>query len=346
MPRFFRACAAPVAFVLVGLVGSALAQAPAEAGKPEAGAPGAPASPAAAAKVEVKGLGAEPRTKLRITPAAGEFGFATEMEMVMSMTTGGQEMPEMALPKIALPAVGEVIPGPAEGPFALRLVFGAATLEAGVNPMMARAMQPGLDGLRGSEVTMKLTSRTEILESAFKPGPAIDPAMLGMMNGVVEGFQQMSWPMPEEAVGVGASWRVAMPIQINGATVESVTVLTLKSIDEKGFVCSIAGEQSAAKQKMQAPNLPPGAEIELRSMSGTSSGEAVYRFDRLLPVRVEMAAGGELKLAMAMQGQTQEMVQKQRMKMTGREVDPATVKTAPEPVPAPAAPADGSTPKS
>ena len=129
-----------------------------------------------------------------------------------------------------------------------------------------------------------------------------------MMSKLEQSIEQLSCPLPEEAVGIGAKWRVKTRLVTTFALDQEAEYELVELVGDRG-VLKITVRQSAKDQVMKLPNGPEARLVRLKSEGG---GEMRFDLTRPMPesakVEIEMdmtiAADGEqadMQMGMEMQ---------------------------------------------
>jgi hypothetical protein len=143
----------------------------------------------------------------------------------------------------------------------------------------------------------------------LKVPPEADPQIRQVIEQMNESFSRLAAPLPEEAVGPGASWEVKMPLKSQGMTIDQTATYTLVSMDGDRFVTRSSIAQRASNQKIQNPAVP-AVKVDLTRMTGKAEGNVAFDLGRLLPHEGTLGYESELSMGMNTDGQTQAMTMK------------------------------------
>jgi hypothetical protein len=261
--------------------------------------------------------GAEPRKALRLHPKLGDkqtltLNIKTDMEMKMGDTPG----PAMKLPAIILSLDTTIKDVSAEGDITYEIVLADVKLgdEEGAAPEVVAAMKSAFEGAKGLAGTGTVTDRGVNKGTKFEVPAGADAQVRQAVEQMKESFSQLTTPLPEEAVGVGAKWEAKRDMKSQGMTMQQTETYQLAAMDGDRLTLKNTIGQTAPKQKVENPAMP-GVKLDLEKMSGTGSGDAVWDLGRLLP----SSGGAELKSEQAMSinagGQKQPMTMKLDVKV-------------------------------
>jgi len=276
-------------------------------GFPAAGAP---------AIVTMISTGAAPRSALRYTPAAGtRQQMDMTVGMTMAMEVGGNAVPAMTLPTVRIGAdclVSEVAPS---GDVTFTMAFTGTDIDAGADPTVATQFQGMYDALKSVKGSATISNRGVTRTSSFDFGAVTNSQLGQSMGSMMEALKQVSIPLPEEEVGVGARWVARSTFAANGLTLFQKTEFELVSFDGKTMTLKSKAEQSALPQAISNPALPPGAEVQLEHLTGGGSGTLRLNLNELVPVS-DATLDSTMVMKVAMGGNAQQMTFTTSLKLT------------------------------
>lgn len=253
--------------------------------------------------------GAEPRTRLRYTVASTyKEHMSMNMLMSMSMEMGGMAMPAMQMPMMKMGADLNVTSVAASGDITYSIAFTGFGVDStpGVDPAVIAAMG-GLDAdiksLKGSST---ISDRGIARSVNFDFSKVTNPALKQTMDSVSSSIQNMSMPLPEEAVGVGARWEVRHSLAAGGMQVFQKTVFELVKLDGKTATLKLTVESTAPPQAINNPAMPPGADVRLQKLAGSGTGTMTVNLDALVPTS-EATMQQNMVMAISLGGDTQTM---------------------------------------
>ena len=260
--------------------------------------------------VKLIDAGAEPRTALRYTIANG-YKAQMDMTMTMAMT---MNMDGMALPKIQMPPmkmsadISVTGVDPAGGDITYNAAFTGLSVESapGVDPGLVTALKSLDADIKAIQGTATVSNRGINRSVAFDLSKVTNPQLRQMMGSLSSSMENLSMPLPEESVGVGARWEVRQSIQVNGIQTYQKVDVELTGFDGKTANLKVSLSQTAPAQDIKSPDLPPGAEAHLHSLSSSGSGTIALPLGSLVPsstVDMQSKTSMEVKFG----GQTQKM---------------------------------------
>jgi hypothetical protein len=182
-------------------------------------------------------------------------------------------------------------------------------------PFVAEQVKSMLKALVGSTGTAVVSNRGVTRESKLNLNESASPQIKSALGGVVQSLDQLSNPLPEEPIGVGAKWEVGTRLEQNGLKVQQVTTYELVALEGASGKLKISMKQSADPQKVSAAGMPPGMQAQLKSFSSTGSGESSFDLGRIVPSSSNVSASTDMSLSTSIQGQTQAMSTHMKMDM-------------------------------
>jgi len=298
---------AVAAVVLLLAASASIVSAQAPEGFPAAGAP---------AVVTMIAAGAAPRSALRYTPpASARQHFEMTMAMSMAMEVGGKSVPAVPLPVMKIGAdcvVTEVAPS---GDVTFTTAFTGAEIDTSANPALASQFESMKDALTSVKGSATISNRGVVRSSAFDFTKMANSQLAQVMGSTTDMLKNVSTPLPEEEVGVGARWEVRNTLATNGLTMFQKTDYELVAYDGKVVTLKTTVAQTALPQAMSNPALPPGAEVQLERYTGGGSGNMRLNPSELVPVS-DGTIDSTMAMTVSMSGMVQQMVVSTSVKLT------------------------------
>ncbi len=268
-------------------LGSTIAQpsAPVPAPTPS---PETTAKPAATRpRVELLSTGAEPRQVFRLKPAPQSKQTVTMvMKMDLGLSVEGSAAPRNQVPATVMTfetLVNRVDPN-GDIHYQFRYtnvdVQGATDLPAAALKKLRSQLQE-LKGMNGAVVT---DNRGQMKSGKFNLPPTLDPQAKQMLKSFSQSVEQMSAPLPEPAIGVGAKWRVITSPKVAGIQLSQSTAYELVGLRNNVATLKIAIDQQAPPQTIDFDKASKDVTVTLKSMTGKGQGQAVLRGDRIMPM--------------------------------------------------------------
>jgi hypothetical protein len=268
-----------------------------------------PAEAAPKSPVKLLDAGSEPRTVLRLHPAAGDKQTVTmTMKMGMDMGTAGKSAPAMNIPAIVMSMDVEVKSVSADGDISYAMVFNDATIADDTNtlPAIATAMKSGLAGISGMTGTGEMSDCGIVKNVEMKLPATAAPQLQQTIGQMKNSFNSSATPLPEEAVGPGARWEYQTQVKSQGMKINQTVNCELVSIDGDHLNLHTTITQNAANQIIQNPAVP-NLKMNLTKMTGTGGGTTTLNLGKLMPVSATLGEKTEIVMGMNVGQQKQTM---------------------------------------
>ena len=241
--------------------------------------------------LELLTAGAAPRQMIRFKPTVNSKQVATmSMDMDMGLAIANKSMPTNKLPTTVL--TFETLVNQIDPNGDIHYQFRYANVDVvGVSKLpstLVAQLRTQLQKLKGVQGVVVVDSRGQTKSGKFDLPPELDSANKQMLKQITHSVEQLSAPVPEPALGVGAKWQVVSTPKLNGIAIKQVTTYELVSFQTGGMTMNVTLAQQAPPQQMNATGLPNGRTLRLKSLSGTGKGQVTTKFDRLMPISSNM----------------------------------------------------------
>lgn len=302
-------------------------KAPATTGGDESGASRTKPENANAGKgpsIKVTNEGAEPRKELRFNVNKGDTQ-KVEMTMLLSMKI---DMEGMAMPETKLPATKMVmkvdivdVMDNGDSKWNMSVVSADVVDDPSVNPMVMSAARDGLKGITDFTGWAVIDNRGFVKDADISIPAGADPQLRQMMESTRQSLDQLTAPLPDEPVGVGAEWTVEQTITQQGMTIQQTADYTVTSIEGDVVKADVKLIQRADKQSVEVPGMPPGVKAELLQFDTKGGGNTVIDLTKVVPPAGEVNADMSMKTRIDMQGQSQMMSMAMSMGIVMKAID-------------------------
>jgi serine/threonine protein kinase len=229
--------------------------------------------------------GAEPRRVLRYAPTPGfEETMSTSVATDEWKTLGEAEPVKTSPPTVSARIRLTVSKAPIAGDISftwesLEMTLG---LPQGTPPAILQALEDLTNSMKGVSGFARQNARGLNVEFGHDSPPPDAAAAQGLVILLSEFVEQVSIPLPVEAVGIGARWEVTSARDhLEGIRITQTVTYELESLGENearlGMYIAVAG----LNQDFEHPDLPAAASTRLTSVHGDGEGSAVIDLDRL-----------------------------------------------------------------
>jgi hypothetical protein len=254
----------------------------------------APTTPTAVpAQLELLTAGTEPRQQLRLKPQANTKQLMTmTMNMDVAMTLAGQAMPKIKTPATVMKMEVLVTQVDANGDIHSKFTYtdGDVVADASVAPEILESVRSGIKKMVGISGTLTTDNRGQIKSSNLTLPESVDPLSKTFLEQLSTSLEQMGSPMAQEAVGIGAKWRVSSQLKMGAINMNQSAVYELVSLKDNVATLNITVEQQADAQEVTLPGIPTGsANVSLKSLTSQGQGQMTQPLSSIMPTRSTMS---------------------------------------------------------
>ena len=221
---------------------------------------------------------------LRLAPAVGnQMELGADLTIQVTMEVDGQTMPNPGFPSVAMVLGVEVIDvDPGTGHITYNITYD--TIELGTAsefPDEARAAINGVfQELKNLKLVLVGDNRGRVLEATVDAPDDLNPFLVQMLDSLSQSMKQVSAPLPEEAVGIGARWSITGAITTGGLTFDQTATYELVERTGDRFTVAVTVEQTAEPQSIGESALS----VQITDYSATGNGNMVMDLAYPIPV--------------------------------------------------------------
>jgi hypothetical protein len=244
------------------------------------------------ATITVLAKGAEPRTRLRYMAVRA---YTDHMTLRMDQSVVMEMSSEAVLPLRLVSTRGAditVTDVQASGDISFAVTFTPIGLETGPggvpsNDPKFQDLALAVQGVNG--VIKSLTGNCTISDrglprwAQFDMSKVTDPMQRQILEPVVTAVKNVSTPLPEEAIGIGARWEVRRSPGDDNVQTPRKTVFKLAALEGHLMRLTATMDQPAPSAPFDGLDLPPGTEARVRKYDYSGSGTLTLRLDTLVP---------------------------------------------------------------
>ena len=278
----------------------------------------APAANSKIPQVELLNPGAEPRQQLRLKPAIDlKETTVMTLKMDMEISAAGRSSPAKS-PVSVMTFQTKVTKIDPNGDIHYEFAYTNADItgDTGNTPPAARdAMRSALKSMVGMKGSFIMDNRGFHKGGNFILPEGADNNLKKMVEQMSKSIEQLTSPLPAEAVGKGAKWRVSSSSDFIGMNVNDISTYELASWQDGVASLNVSIEQQANPQNITSPQLPPGTTLTLKSFASQGRGATTMRLDRLMPFRSTGSVSSNSEMSAKTAGSSQELTIKTKMVM-------------------------------
>ncbi len=274
-----------------------------------AGGVSAPAANSKTAQVELLNPGVEPRQQLRLKPAIDvKETTVMTLKMDMEISALGRSSPAKS-PVSVMTFETKVTKIDPNGDIHYESAYTNVDItgDTGNTPPAVRdAMRSTLKSMVGMKGSFIMDNRGFNKGGNFILPQGADNNLKQMVRQMSKSLEQLASPLPAEAVGKGAKWRVSSSSDFSGIKVNDISTYELASWQDGVASVNVSIEQQANPQNITSPQLPPGTTLTLKSLASQGRGSTTMRLDRLIPVRSTWSVSSNSEMSAKTAGSSQE----------------------------------------
>jgi hypothetical protein len=249
----------------------------------------APAANSKTPQVELLNPGVEPRQQLRLKPAIDVKETAVmTLKMDMEISASGQSSPatQSSVGMMTVETKATKIDPNGDIHYDFAYTNADITGDTGnTPPAVLDAMRSTLKSIVGVKGSFIMDNRGFHKGGNFIFPEGADNNLKEMVERMSKSIEQLASPLPAEAVGKGAKWRVASSYDFIGMNMNYIATYELASLQDGVASLNVGMELQANSQNITSPQLPPGITFTLKSLASQGRGAATMRLDRLMPSR-------------------------------------------------------------
>ncbi|MBD1815376.1 hypothetical protein [Microcoleus vaginatus] len=270
-------------------------------------------------QVELLNPGVEPRQQLRLKPAINvQETTVMTVKMDMDISASGQSSAAAKIPVSVMTFETKVTKIAPNGDIYYEFAYTNADIVGdtrNTQPAALNAMRSALKNMVGVKGSFIMDNR-----GFHKGGDIILPEgadnnVKQMVRQMSNSIEQLASPLPAEAVGKGAKWRVSSSSDFSGINVKDIATYELASWQDGVASMNVSIEQQANPQNITSPQLPAGTTLTLKSFASQGRGAATMRLDRLIPFRSTVSISSNSEMSAKTAGSSQESTIKTKMAM-------------------------------
>ena len=271
----------------------------------------APAANSKTPQVELLNPGVEPRQQLRLKPAIDvKETTVMTVKMDMEISASGRSSPGTKIPVSVMTFETKVTKIDPNGDIHYEFAYTNADLtgDTGNIPPAARdAMRSALKSMVGMKGSFIMDNRGFHKGGDFILPQGADNNLKKMVGQMSKFLEQLGSPLPAEAVGKGAKWRVSSSSDFSGMNLNDISTYELASWEDGVASLNVSIEQQANPQNITDPQLPPGTTLTLKSFASQGRGAATRRLDRLMPFRSTESVSSNSEMSAKNAGSSEEL---------------------------------------
>ena len=279
----------------------------------------APAANSKTPQVELLNPGVEPRQQLRLKPAIDvKQTTVMTVKMDMEISALGRSSPAAKIPVSVMAFETKVTKIDPNGDIHYEFAYTNADIAGDTGnmpPAVRDAMRSALKSMVGVKGSFIMDNRGFHKGGNFILPQGADNNLKQMVEQMSKSIEQLTSPLPAEAVGKGAKWRVSSSSDFSGMNMNVISTYELASWQDGVASLNVSIEQQANPQNLTSPQLPPGTTVTLKSFASQGRGATTMRLDRLMPFRSTGSVSSNSEMSAKTAGSSEELTITTKMVM-------------------------------
>ncbi|MCY7276361.1 MAG: DUF6263 family protein [Phormidesmis sp. CAN_BIN44] len=266
-----------------------------------------PAARVSQPKVELLNAGAQPQQVLRFKPAVNTTETSTislSVEVKLSIPSVSSAPGSIKLPstKMIMETIVTKIDPNGDIHYKFRYTDADITGDASTPAAVLKEARTEVKKMVGASGLFVMDDRGNTKSTSLSIPKGVDATTRQMLEQSFRSLEQLSAPLPEAAVGIGAKWRTLMPVKLYGISLNQTAAYELVSLKDGVATLKVGVEQQAQGQKIAMTGIPKGVDVTLKSLNTTGQGQMTVRLDRLLPSIATLSITSMAQIQSAMPG--------------------------------------------
>jgi hypothetical protein len=241
--------------------------------------------------------GTYPREVLRFSPVVNsQEQLQMTVNTLTSMDVDGQVVQKLDIPLTQFLIGFQVERIDEKGD--IYLSFGYDRVEVKTLPdspsETVNAFRQQMQQLVGFKGNLAIDNRGNTKQASWNFPEQIDPTTKNILEQTLTSLKDISFPVPEEPVGVGAEWSVVHPLNINGIQLLQTATYKILSLKDEGVTLAVKIQQKANPQKLNIAGLSPDSTLNLISLDGIGNGEVILNLKKIIPLSSTMSMKSQI----------------------------------------------------
>ncbi len=257
--------------------------------------------------VELLYAGAQPQQVLRFKPAVNKtetstISLNTNVKFLSSSVSGTPRSTKLPSTKMTMETTVTKIDPNGDIHYTFRYTDADITGDASVPAAVLNKARAQIKKIVGLSGTFVMDDQGNTKSTSLSIPAGVDATTRQMLEQSFRSLDQLSAPLPQAAVGIGAKWRTLMPVKLYGINLNQTGTYELVSLKDGVVTLKVGVEQQAKDQKIALPGMPKGVDVTLKSLKTIGQGQMTVRFDRLLPSIATLSMTSTAQMQSAMPG--------------------------------------------
>ena len=210
--------------------------------------------------------GAEPKIKLRMTPAKGtkQTSIMT-MKMDQTIVMSGQDLPATPTPAMQFSIEVAVTDVASNGDFTFEYAYPKVGLvdDESAPSLVKQTMKSMLKSIEGMSGSAVMSNRGFTQKSDLNLPPKSNAQVKAMIDRHEGVDEPLECPSTRRSDGVGGKWSVTQLVEVNGMKLKQTSIHTLNKIDRRKYDVSIEGDAIGWETRSENARIACGGDGEI-----------------------------------------------------------------------------------
>ncbi|MGD1938289.1 MAG: DUF6263 family protein [Cyanophyceae cyanobacterium] len=227
--------------------------------------------------------GQGPKSPLRLAPQVGNrTQLGADISINVTTEIDGQTAPNPGFPSIGMVLGIEVMDVDDAGQITYNITYDDINMgtDASFPPEARQMIDDVFQQLKGLKLVLVGDDRGRVLAANVEAQEGLNPFLVQMLDSLSQSMKQVSAPLPEEAIGIGAQWSITGAVTAGGLTFEQTATYELVKREGDQFTVSVDVEQTAEPQSVGQSGLA----VELTDYSANGTGNLVMDIGYPVPI--------------------------------------------------------------
>ena len=208
------------------------------------------------------------------------------------MSIGDFKMPRAKLPAYLITLDSTVTKVDSNGDIFYDLAYSDVKIkgDAQTRPELIRVISKQIGQLENFKASAVIDSQGRTKKLNYVIPSTVDVNIKFLVEQLSNSLQQLSSPLPKEAVGTGAKWQVSSNASINGINLNQTT--TYELVNVKNGIANLnvnLQQQEKSTQVIDYPGLPLDGILTLQTFRSKAQGKATIDFDKVMPINSQLS---------------------------------------------------------
>ena len=250
-------------------------------------------------ELKVISTGIGNKEKLRFTPKVGSkqtINVALNKDTLMSI--GNFKMPRAKLPTYLITLDSTVTKVDSNGDISYDIAYSDVKIQgdAQTKPQLIKVISKQIGQLENFKASAVIDNQGRTKNLNYVIPETVDVNIKFLVEQLSNSLQQLSSPVPEEAVGNGAKWQVSSNTSINGINLNQTTTYELVNVNNGVATLNVNLQQKEkSMQVIDYPGLPLDGILTLHSFRSNAQGKSTIDLDKVMPTSSQISLSADSK---------------------------------------------------